>query len=499
MSEYLGKIDLLNTLLIAAIVALLTVSLNTLLRGRRRLPQGPVQIKLRELATLWTNDGKREVHISELAPLWRDENTLTAGADFDSLTFNNQRIIDFVSTYVKNAPWFRNSPLQATVALKILSMLDKEGDCPSVVNVSGDVEATWDASTYGTLARVTLRDHSLNVADEAVKALRQSDAAHIIPDALIAALGHDLGKLASSRGYLYSLGEHPLAAGKAMATIPQFKGLPKKDEILRAIKLHHKMPEGLLGKTIKQADQRARQRETEEVLTAMKDAEEKQYGISCQTAQSDQTSTADMPASSPAPPHLPPPSPPSNVENNVAAWRAEEAIYDIKANSPSSEKKKSLVTGGIKMMDISSWFDASGFLESLKPYINRMYGKRWMAFSMSDGHVYIQAKAIEEVARRQAEKAGAMDIATMAPDDETMRQVLFTVVNHLRVEHQGVIARELIKDQFFGGYFMINTKAGKQIKGFYTPFHAEAFGSIAEMEAEKRGTLKEFKSVELAC
>ena len=110
-----------------------------------------------------------------------------------------------------------------------------------------------------------------------------------------------------------------------------------------------------------------------------------------------------------------------------------------------------------------------------------------------NGYVYFQAKALEEVIRKQAEQAGAMDIATMAADDPTMRQVLFTVVDHLRVEH-GVIARELIKDRYFGGYFTIATD-GSRIKGFYTPFHAESFGSIAEMENKKTGILKNFISV----
>ncbi len=38
-------------------------------------------------------------------------------------------------------------------------------------------------------------------------------------------------------------------------------------------------------------------------------------------------------------------------------------------------------------MDISGWFDAAGFLDELKPYINKMFGRRFMAFSMADGYV----------------------------------------------------------------------------------------------------------------
>ncbi|MFH7321464.1 HD domain-containing protein [Desulfurivibrio sp. D14AmB] len=502
----------LNTLLFGVVIALLSVALTVLLAGRNRRHRGPMQIKLKELAVIWAKDGRGQVHISELAPLWRDEETLAAAPDYNALTFGDPRIREFAEQQVKQATWFRRAPEQAGVVLQILSLLDREGGCPSVVNISGDVEATWDSSTFGTLARITLRDHTLNVAEEAIKALKQADAAHIIPDALIAALGHDLGKLESSREYLYSLGEHPLAAGKALAAIPEFRNLPKKEEILRAIKRHHKSPEGLLGKTLKAADQHARQMELEEVVAAReaaREAGEKTAPIETATSQAEPpASPAEiLPPAAPAPAPLPPsnqdssaatPSPPSstsNPDNSAAAWRAEAAIY---GGDEAPGGKKSPVTGPIKMVDISSWFDVDDFIAALKPYINKLHGRRWMAFSMSDGHVYIQAKALEEVARKQAERAGAMGIATMAADDETMRQVLFTIVSRLRVEHQDIIARGLIRDQYFGGYFEIATRTGKRFKGFYTPFHAEAFGSIAEMEADKKGLLKDFLSVEPA-
>lgn len=94
-----------------------------------------------------------------------------------------------------------------------------------------------------------------------------------------------------------------------------------------------------------------------------------------------------------------------------------------------------------------------------------------------------------------------MEIATMGQGDESMRSVLLTIVNHLRADHE-VIARGLIKDNFFGGYFNVTRKIGKSIKGYYTPFHAEAFaakghtaGSIAEMEQNKPKMLRDIVKV----
>lgn len=113
---------------------------------------------------------------------------------------------------------------------------------------------------------------------------------------------------------------------------------------------------------------------------------------------------------------------------------------------------------------------------------------------MPDGHVYFQTKVIEDVARKLAEKAGCMDIATMAPRDPSMREVLFSVVQHFRLDHD-VIARGLIKDTFFGGYFTVQRKIGKTIKGYYTPFLAEAFGPIAELENNNPEMLRDIIQV----
>jgi len=282
----------------------------------------------------------------------------------------------------------------------------------------------------------------------------------------VAALGHDLGKLKSARGSLYALGEHPLAAGSIISGIPGFKELSRKEDILRAIKMHHKMPEGLLGKTLKKADQQARQQELERWM-GVEATEE--------TLESPEEKLEERPPQ------------PSSRE---AVQRVQADIYGETIDpAPSRE-----VIAPPQRMDISRWFDAAGYLVMLKPYINRVDGRRFLAFSMADGLVYFQVKVLEEVARKQAQEAGCMEIATMAQDDPAMRQVLFSVVQHLRREHE-VIATHLIKATYFGGYFLVTRKFNKEMRGYYTPFHAEAFGSIAEMERAKPELLRDILSV----
>lgn len=388
---------------------------------------------------------------------------LSLSEDDKAIQLQTPRAAAFMEKYIENV-WFKKFPQQKAVCSQLLMLLDQQGQCPSVVDVHGDVEGGWDENTYQILAQTSLLDHSLNVAEEVVQQLSECKAWHVIPDTMIAALAHDIGKLDSMRGYLYSLGEHPLAAGRPLARITEFEKLPKKDEILQAIKLHHKMPRGLLGKTLKKADQKARQKELDST-----------------TLQSDIEDVNDKA-------HLSPKSITQNIRKD-AAWQAQADIYNDDSNT--NLKKP---TTSPQLVDISAWFNGSQFLDELKPYINKMFGRRFLAFSMSDGHVYFQAKVLEEVARKMAEKSGCMEIATMAQKDESMRSVLFTIVHLLRSEHD-VIDRGLIKDSFFGGYFNVTRKIGKSIKGYYTPFHAEPFGSIAEMEQTKPKMLHDIVKV----
>ncbi len=451
-------------------VALVLVGLAGILvlRSEEQEPSFLEQMTLSALSQRWVRpksstriEGVK--HISELAHLWRNEQVIAEGIEKFELVHPRSRSF---ASQLRTWSFFNQAPGQRAVCLEILRLLDREGQCPSVVDVQGDVEAAWEQNTYRILAKTTLLDHSLNVAEQVVKLLSDHQAWHVIPDTMVAALGHDLGKLKSARGSLYALGEHPLAAGAIISGIPGFKELSRKEDILRAIKMHHKMPEGLLGKTLKKADQQARQQELErwvgvEATEEIKESHEEE-------AQEK------------------PPQPSSRE----AVQRVQADIYGETIDpAPSREE-----IAPPQRMDISSWFDAAGYLAMLKPYINRVEGRRFLAFSMADGLVYFQVKVLEEVARKQAQEAGCMEIATMAQDDSTMRQVLFSVVQHLRQQHE-VIATHLIKATYFGGYFLVTRKFNKEMRGYYTPFHAEAFGSIAEMERAKPDLLRDILNV----
>ena len=456
------------TIILGVALVLVGLAGMLVLRDEEQEPSFLEQMTLSTLSQRWIRpktstriEGVK--HISELAHLWRNEQVIVEGIKNSELVQPRSRSF---ASQLRTWAFFNQAPGQRAVCLEIVRLLDREGQCPSVVDVQGDVEAAWEQNTYRILAKTTLLDHSLNVAEQVVKLLSDHQAWHVIPDTMVAALGHDLGKLKSARGSLYALGEHPLAGGAIISGMPGFKELSRKEDILRAIKMHHKMPDGLLGKTLKKADQQARQQELERWV-GREAAEE--------------INEVQNEAVTDKPPQ------PSSRE---AVQRMQADIYGETFNSAPSRED----IAPPQRMDISRWFDAAGYLALLKPYINRVEGRRFLAFSMADGLVYFQVKVLEEVARKQAQEAGCMEIATMAQDDSTMRQVLFSVVQQLR-QQQEVIATHLIKTTYFGGYFLVTRKFNTKIRGYYTPFHAEAFGSIAEMERSKPDLLRDILSV----
>ncbi|MBU3984891.1 MAG: HD domain-containing protein [Proteobacteria bacterium] len=398
------------------------------------------EVLLQNLSQMWIKNGK--VNIADLAPLWRDEQVPEIVEEV-SIEFRNERIQEF---YNKRVRPLRHASQQQAVCRDLLSLLDTEGRCPSVVNVGRDVEASWDSNTYTLLGQTNLIDHSLNVAEQVICLLQASETGFLMPDTIIAALSHDLGKLPSIRGHLYSLGEHPLAAGRILVGLQSFKQLPLKEEILQAVKFHHKQPQELLGKTLKRADQLARQQEIEQAQERLQPLEE-----------------------------------PPKWHNEA---KSQDGIFEEKPET----KKNVAVPKLIKL----PWLDTHALLKDMRPYINKLEGRRFQAFSMPNGFVYFMPKILEVIAKKQAEKAGVLEVGSM--EKEEMREVLLSIVHQLRQED--VIANGLLQNNYFGAYFTVTMKSGVTMNGYYTPCHAEAFDSIAVMEDAKSGILLDVVSVE---
>ena len=89
----------------------------------------------------------------------------------------------------------------------LLQLLDAHGDCPSVIGKSYDIEYQKlkkypDKRLLGALGKVSLYDHTLHVLEHALSAVANDERGHLqwfIPAIVVAALGHDVGKIPAMR------------------------------------------------------------------------------------------------------------------------------------------------------------------------------------------------------------------------------------------------------------------------------------------------------------
>lgn len=180
-----------------------------------------------------------------------------------------QRLIEeFLSPYRSS---FDYHPGVTAGFLAVLDLLVRHGDCPSVVTtmVNRDSEALDLSDFMEILKKVTLLDHSVNVARMMLKHVKEAycgmDYVSLIPKAFLVSFGHDLGKIPSLRANLaYPDPDHPLISAKKLEEIFRSKPAPRWFPDAIDLIRHH---DGPISKDssipLRWADLRARETEIE--------------------------------------------------------------------------------------------------------------------------------------------------------------------------------------------------------------------------------------------
>jgi len=178
-------------------------------------------VPLEALSVLWAHDS---------APL---KGTLTEDQE---VRWIHSEINSFYRTYVQ--PYAAAMGPSRQVVEQILTMLDHHGDTPSlpasqagVETGSGALACSRKSHRDQCLAQITLREHSLNVAREAMDIIKKhhKDYEMMAGRILIIALGHDLGLCSKAQvpgdGWTKSL----------LILEPMVQDLPWKDIVFEAI------------------------------------------------------------------------------------------------------------------------------------------------------------------------------------------------------------------------------------------------------------------------
>jgi len=438
-------------------------------------------VALRTLSRLWREEEARTIKMTDLAKLWKKDDEAPMEPDPEFIHDTSRA---FYKAYIKGQRIFQGPA--GRVVMELLLLLDREGDCPSVVpmEVSQDPEATLgrkEKSTYDIFARFTLLEHSIHVAEEARGIFGDGPD---LAEAFVASLGHDIGKLPRHRDGLYALGDHPMLSSALLDSLPQFKALPNRAEIQSAVRTHHgqgKMKDDdTFAKLFYEADKAARLREIGE-FTAAKGEEARRANVE-----------KPIPTIEPTVEHKPA----VVLPVEVAMAKAGAALESM--DEKSEPTKRGEARAEIQKAEIP-WFQSDVFLAKIKPVINKTkpFEGKWKAISMRDGNVYVQTGYLWDVARELGMAINDPLIRLGEGDQRVRQEILLGIVSQLRVD--GHIAVGLIKDGYIGGKFTLKVKSPqgqKEFSYYLTPFLAEAFAStVSRLEQEKEGNTKNVEEI----
>ena len=501
--ETLWTFDLINTLCGAALIllALLLVRVYWQEWWEKHSPAArereKVLILLQDICPVWVKSkdgklvrlekkvkGRPQIMVENLASRWREPKVVEPEEEKPGkVRLRNKRAARLYKSLSKTNKKHLN------VIARLLMLLDKDSGCSSIVSpqATQDQETSWDTKTCRELGGITLLDHTLNVTELVIAKLKEENANHMMPDAVVAALGHDIGKLSSEKEKLYAHGHHYLTSAEVISAIPGFSKLPKKDAILKLIKTHHEDSDDFLAIILRQADEQARREEVKQENTQVVVA---------------QVAAEAQPAA-------------GQPEEDADQWDEEETETpaDLQTSTQPALKTQDATDGDIKEkkwgarpkeqvpeLDISQWFNADLCLQEIKRHINVLNENKFQAFSMPNGIVYVKSELLGEIALEQANKAKVLDITMRNKTKKSeMKPVYIAMVNIFR--GRSAIETSLIGEGLYGRLFVVLSRDGGKQKGYYSPFTAEVFlslgESIDELEQRKKGRLMDFTSVDI--
>lgn len=458
--------------------------------------------KLEELSWLWAD---KELYLEKISFVWREPEEAPSKAPRPH--FEHLEIGQFYDEYVAAKVTVKGG--RRAVIVKILQILDKEGECPSVMGKGEDTcghepEREIGNELYQYLSLTPLWKHSLLVARKYV-AKFQYDV--MVPDALIISLGHDLGKIPRYYKKIYKSGDHAALSTNILNGIAEYCALPNRNELNRIIMSHHLLvPCTPLAEQLKAADGEARSIEGEGFIPWLdrKDdasslATEIQSNAESAKGSDDAPikSMANSPQKKPAkdlnsekdasekqPVRKSQAAPKDDLPNPVQASTA-----NVYALEEGSSKKGHHVCSEIQLPE---WWDAEKILAVINESINKIIknndGKPvWMAASdIGTGMVWVDERLVWESMKTVAANR---DTKLLMADANVAdrRDFLYTAISELGRQKK-------VETSYMGkGYYQVPVNAitgsGKSITMFLIPFIPEAFGETAFNLGVRKGEL----------
>ena len=326
----------------------------------------------------------------------------------------------------------------------LLSLLDTHGDCPSVIQREQDHEYQAVANVYDLLAKITLLDHSLNVAEQMISSVARAktrDPEMLMGKILVTALGHDIGKIPGLMdGQPARKGDHPYISYLVLKNVILTDVSPQHEEILTAVKSHHFQVQEGFTHELRKADQAAREMEAE--MLSMK----------------------------------------GESGSELMRIIQEKQLSESESITPDKKEKKK---GKIPDLLDLSWLDLDEFFRRIEPEINRVENSGYFtAFSMNNGLVYLMLSLVSEIVIHLAKQTNHLEILVDADSKEKKRSIEYTIKTMLAEKD---LIPSFIGQGFSGARFALIDADGRKKKvGIYMPVSVRAFSkSLHELENKK--------------
>jgi len=423
------------------------------------LPRCKERTTLAELSHLWLDD---EIEIKDAAQLWREQLAAQSAAA-QRPEFKREEIDRFYTDMIAGRPSVNG--VRRTLIIKLLTLLDEEGDCPSVVSGNPlEAERLFPQESFTMLATIPLYRHTLTVTRNFIA---KADQEALLADMIIMALAHDIGKIPSYHDKMYRSGDHPIIAGLILNSFPEYVSLPNRDDIDRVVTGHHLLrSDNILTDGLKQSDHEARQSELAWLYAEARKRQQElpEEPTSLLTTDVAVTNAAGTP---------------------LAAQPGEEREHPM-GNQESPEKY--LHT----KLETPTWFDADALLAAVKKRINLVEstpkGDQWSAVSTNLGLIFVNPGGMWAAIR---EICGDDPQALAAEGNETeKRNIIFTVVRELSAARDA-LATEYVADGYYTTQVSVITGGGKRITSLLIPLRTRVFGAtVSSLEELKTPQLK---------
>ncbi len=168
------------------------------------------------------------------------------------------------------------------VIKELIELLERNKGCPSVVFDRLDDEYKDFKPVVKTLADYSLQAHSYNVARnliEEVKTYFRQDYENFIPWALIAGLGHDIGKAPELRNlYPHAVDDHQITSVRKLFELLSGKSEFLSKRVIVAVEHHHTFSiDDPFTNMLKKADHQARTQELVKLKKGFKEVRFKDW------------------------------------------------------------------------------------------------------------------------------------------------------------------------------------------------------------------------------